>query len=154
MNQPSIIPFEPSLSGYFKDLNLDWIRRYFVVEPMDEKMLGDPQAYFIDTGGKIFFAKVDDKIAGTFALLKYDDGVCELSKMAVDTRFQGMNIGNLMMGFCIAEARSMGVKKLVLYSNTQLTPAIHLYRKYGFAEVLMGNTDYKRSNIKMELVLR
>jgi tryptophan synthase alpha chain len=35
-----------------------------------------------------------------------------------------------------------------------LKPAIHLYKKYGFKEVPLGSSEYKRSNIKMEIDLR
>ncbi|MEJ7589030.1 MAG: GNAT family N-acetyltransferase, partial [Ferruginibacter sp.] len=91
--------------------------------------------------------------AGTFALLKENDTVYELSKMAVYEKFQGMKIGNRMLEFCITKAKQIGIVKIILYSNTILTPAIHLYKKYGFAEVPVTATIYKRSDIKMELVL-
>ena len=73
--------------------------------------------------------------------------------MAVDEKFQGQKIGNQLLEFCIRKAKELGAKKLILYSNTILGPAIHLYEKYGFKKVPMGNSEYKRSNIKMELNL-
>ena len=96
---------------------------------------------------------VDEEIAGTFALLKQEQGIYELGKMAVDELFQGKQIGNQMLQFCIEKAREMKIRKLVLFSNTLLKPAIHLYHKYGFIEVPLGNSEYKRSNIKMDVTL-
>ena len=116
-------------------------------------MLSQPRKYIIDRGGHIFFAKVNDEIAGTFALMKSAESEYELSKMAVDEKFQGKKIGNQLLEFCIRKAKELEAKKLILYSNTILGPAIHLYEKYGFKEVPMGNSEYKRSNIKMELNL-
>jgi very-short-patch-repair endonuclease len=58
-----------------------------------------------------------------------------------------------MMEFAIDKAKEMVAKKMILYSNTMLAPAIHLYRKYGFIKVPLENSEYKRSNIKMELAL-
>ena len=48
----------------------------------------------------------------------------------------------------------LGATKVILYSNTKLGPAIHLYQKYGFVEVPMGTSEYKRSNIKMEKTIK
>ena len=149
-----IIPFSDELAHHFTRLNTAWLEKYFVIEPIDKEMLGDPKQYFIDKGGHIFFAKINEDIAGTFALLKDSDSVYELSKMAVDENYQGQKIGNKLMEFCIDEARNLRAGKLILYSNTRLEPAIHLYRKYGFIEVPITHSGYIRSNIKMELELK
>lgn len=151
--QVEIIEFNDELALHFRDLNRAWLEKYFVVEPIDEEMLGNPKEYFIDKGGYIFFAKLNGEVAGTFALLKEGDGIYELSKMAVNEKFQGKKIGNRMLEFCLQKARELGATKVILYSNTILAPAIHLYRKYGFVEVPMGSSEYKRSNIKMEIAL-
>jgi N-acetylglutamate synthase-like GNAT family acetyltransferase len=117
-------------------------------------MLNDPKSYFLDKGGFIYFATINNEVAGTFALLRNTDKVYELSKMAVSDKFQGQKIGNKMMEFCVQKATELKVGKLLLYSNTILEPAIHLYKKYGFTEVVVSNSDYKRANIKMELVIQ
>ena len=64
-------------------------------------MLRNPKQFFIDKGGFIFFAKLNGAIAGTFAMLKEQDNVYELSKMAVHEKYQGMKTDNRMMEFCI-----------------------------------------------------
>ena len=153
MEPITFVAFEESLAGYFGDFNRRWLEKYFYVEPIDEQMLSDPKFFFIDKGGYIFFAKAGNQIAGTFALMKMEDGVFELSKMAVDEQFHGMKIGNQLLAFCVQKAAELNAKKIILYSNTKLENAIHLYRKYGFKEIPVGNSEYKRSNIKMELVI-
>lgn len=149
-----IIGFNKKYSRYFTSLNIAWLKKYFMVEPVDHEMLSDPKKYIIDKGGYIFFAKVDKKIAGTFALMKVEEDIYELSKMAVDASFQGKNIGNKMLEFCLEEGRRLHAKKIILYSNTKLGPAIHLYKKFGFKEVRLTHSDYERANIKMELNLK
>jgi N-acetylglutamate synthase-like GNAT family acetyltransferase len=151
MNQVEFVGYNPEFAKSFTDLNLAWIEKYFVAEPMDKIILADPQLHIIDKGGHIFFASVNGKIAGTFALLKIADHIFELAKMAVAEEQRGNKIGNRMMDFCIQKAKELKIRKLVLYSNTMLAPAIHLYRKYGFIEVPVESADYKRANIKMEL---
>jgi ribosomal protein S18 acetylase RimI-like enzyme len=148
-----IVAFNESLSKYFTSLNVAWLQKYFTIEPIDKEMLSDPKKYIIDSGGHIFFAKADEEIAGTFALIKTQEGVYELSKMTVDSRFQGKNIGNKMLHFCIEECKRLKAKKIIVYSNTRLEPAIHLYKKFGFKEVQLENNDYKRANIQMEINL-
>ncbi len=152
-NEIEIIPFSEGLTIHFTRLNTDWLKKYFVVEPVDHQMLGNPKEFFIDKGGFIFFAKLNGAIAGTFAMLKEPDNVYELSKMAVEEKYQGMKIGNRMMEYCIAKAKELNAVKIILYSNTKLGPAIHLYKKYGFIKVPVKSSLYKRANIKMELVI-
>lgn len=150
----NIVPFSEELSIHFTNLNKAWLEKYFSVEPIDVEMLGNPKKFFIDKGGYIFFAKINNDVAGTFAMIKGTGSEYELSKMAVSEKYQGMKIGNRLMEFCISKARELKATKIVLYSNTMLEPAIHLYKKYGFKEVPIGRSDYKRSNIKMELVIK
>ncbi len=152
-NKIEIVDFNPAMAAYFKALNIAWLREYFIVEPIDEEMLSNPQSFIIDKGGYIFFAKRKAEIAGTFALIKAADGVFELSKMAVSKEQRGMHIGNQMLEFCLQKAKELGMNKLILYSSTKLENAIHLYRKYGFIEVPLDNSEYKRSDIKMEIIL-
>jgi ribosomal protein S18 acetylase RimI-like enzyme len=154
MTSVEIIGFRNELAKYFTELNLAWIKKYFEVEPMDEKILSDPKANIIARGVHIYFARLGEKIAGTFALLKISSGIYELSKMAVAESLQGKNIGNAMIRFCIKEAQRLNIDRLVLYSNTKSKPAIHLYEKYGFKEVPLENSEYKRSNIKMEIIFK
>ena len=149
-----IITFHSGLADEFRDMNLVWLNRYFYVEPKDEELLDRAEEVIIGRGGKIFFARLDDQIVGCFSLLPYEEGCFELGKMAVKPRYQGRNIGRQLLAYAIDYARKTGMKRMVLYSNTILVPAIHLYRKSGFVEVEMEDPPpYARSNIKMSLIL-
>ena len=75
-----IIGFRDELAKYFTDLNLAWLKKYFVVEFIDHEMLSNPKAYIIDKGGFIYFSTVDGEIAGPFALIKIDEDIYESSK--------------------------------------------------------------------------
>jgi len=153
-NYPNIIPFDPKYAKDFARLNVTWLEKHFVVEPLDKELLEKCQDTIINKGGHIFFAKIDGEIAGTFSLIKIENSIYELGKMAVSPKFQGQKIGQQLISFCIEFAKDQGWKKLLLYSNRILENAIHIYRKYGFQEIPMEkNPIYKRSNIKMELNL-
>jgi ribosomal protein S18 acetylase RimI-like enzyme len=149
-NTVEIIPFSIDLKEPIKTLNLEWLNKYFKVEPKDEKILSDPQGEIIDKGGMIFYAKYANEIVGTVSLLKIDQTTFELSKMAVSDGNQGLGIGKKLMVHCLAEAKQKGIKKLILYSNKSLASAIHLYESFGFVEIPLEEGIYERANIKME----
>ena len=152
-NKIEIIPFSSEYASAIKTLNFEWLEKYFEVEDSDIKTLSNPQLEIIDKGGKIFYAKYQNLIVGTVSLLKIDECTFELSKMAVTEKMQGAGIGKLLMDYCIAFAKENQIKKLVLFSNTKLIPAIKMYENYGFVEVNLGSSIYKRSNIKMDKVI-
>lgn len=151
--QIEIIPYSPELKEYLKTLNYEWLEEYFRVEEGDKISLSDPQKQIIDKGGFIFFARYGEEIAGTISLLKKTPEIFELGKMAVSKNSRGLGIGNQLMEHCLEFAKQQDIRDLVLYSNTKLEPAIHLYRKFGFEEIEMEAGVYERGNIKMKKVL-
>lgn len=154
MKPIEIIEYSEENKDHIKILNLEWLEKYFRVEPIDLVQLSDPQNEIIGKGGLIYYAFVDGQIVGTAALMKIDDSTYELGKMAVTERYQGQGIGQDLLKYCIAKVKSMDADKLILYSNTKLVSAIGLYKKHGFSEVDMDQTHYERANIKMELILK
>lgn len=146
-----IIDFSWEYSDDFKNLNVEWLQKYFVVEEADEKMLTQPEAEILEKGVRIYLAKVGDRIVGTASLLK-EHGVFQLAKMAVTADFKGQGIGNTLMEHCLQEAKKLGAEKIILLSNRSLKTALRMYQKFGFVEVpLEEETPYERCNIKMEL---
>jgi ribosomal protein S18 acetylase RimI-like enzyme len=149
-----IVGYDERYAKDFARLNYEWIEKYFRVEEHDREMLDAPFEYVIKPGGQILFGLVSDAVAGTVALLAAGENTFELAKMAVSPAFQGLGISNKLMQACIEYARSVGKKRIFLESNTKLTPAISLYRKFGFKEVPMAaNSPYERVNIRMELAI-
>lgn len=149
----SIIKYNSKYAKDFHDLNIDWLEKFFYVEPYDKQVLGNPQTYILDKGGYIFFAEFENQIVGTVALIS-DEECYELSKMAVSPKYQGLKIGQKLMDYCIEFSKEKEWGKIKLYSNTKLGPAINLYKKVGFKEVaLEKDVHYVRSDIKMVLEL-
>jgi N-acetylglutamate synthase-like GNAT family acetyltransferase len=149
----TIISYSEELKEPIKTLNLEWLNRYFKVEKKDEIILSNPQEEIIDKGGLIYYALYNNEIVGTVSLIKIDESTFELSKMAVTDGVQGLGIGKKLLEHCLAIASEKKIKKLLLYSNRKLLPAIHLYEKYGFKEVSLNNVTYERADIKMEKIM-
>ncbi len=151
----SIVPYQPSYQLAFKQLNEQWISTYFTMEEADYQSLDHPQTYIIDKGGYIFMALYKKEPVGTCALIKMDhpEYDFELAKMAVSPKVQGKRIGFKLGQVVIQQARSIGANKLYLESNKILTPALRLYKKLGFTDVIGQPSPYARCNVQMELSL-
>ena len=153
MDCVEIINYEPQFQNAFRELNVEWISKYFKMEAADYKALDHPDEYILNKGGFIFVALLNGVAVGVCALIKMNDTVLELAKMAVSPQAQGKKIGFLLGNACIDKAKSVGASKLYLGSNTVLVPALNLYRKLGFQEIFDQSTPYERCNIQMELNL-
>ncbi len=150
--QVEIVEFRPGWQPAFRQLNEEWITKYFRMEESDYMALDHPQEYILDKGGHIYMALYKGEPVGTCALIPMDDGGFELAKMAVSPRAQGLGIGWLIGRACIEKARALGAPRVYLESNTALKPAINLYHKLGFRKAAGPPSPYERCNIQMELV--
>ncbi len=150
----SIVEFDPAYASNFADLNYQWIAEAYGIEPHDHDILDHPYEAVIARGGQVFFALSGTDVAGTVAMIPYEEYAFELTKMAVDPNFRGLGIGDGLMEACIEFARTSERKRIILESNTKQAAAVQLYRKFGFKETpLDPNSQYVRANIRMELVL-
>jgi ribosomal protein S18 acetylase RimI-like enzyme len=148
-----VVTYQSIHQPWFEKFNRDWIEHFFWMEPIDIEVLQNPEEHIISKGGTILMAIVNQEIAGTVALKFVEQGVYEFTKMAVDKKFRGQKVGLILAEEAIKKANLLKAKKIILYSNTVLAPAIQLYKKLGFVEIPLDG-PYKRSNIKMELPLR
>ncbi|QJW91132.1 GNAT family N-acetyltransferase [Spirosoma taeanense] len=159
----SIIPYEPRFQPDFKRLNIEWISRYFTVEPHDLEQLDYPEIYILPKGGQIFLARQEnarqgdaennDGIVGCVAVINTGPTGFELAKMAVSPSVHGQGIGKLLGQAAIEYVRQLGIDTLWLESNRMLMPALTLYARLGFREVPQVPTPYARANIRMEMQL-
>lgn len=146
-----IITYEPRYAEDFKRLNIEWLEKYFYVEEYDYEVLSNPEKYVLAGGGNIYFARYRGEIIGTVALMVYDDGRVELTKMSVTEKYQGLKVGRKLMEFAIDRYRKFDGKYLFLESNKRLTPALTLYEKMGFVHKPNPSpSHYQRGDVYME----
>lgn len=147
-----IVDFDPRWRADFARLNIEWLERWFAVEPVDREVLGDPETHLLAGGGRILFAVDDsDRALGTVALLRYDDGLVELTKMAVEPGLRGGGIGRRLMHGAIEAFAGMGGRELFLESSTKLGPALKLYESVGFRHhpAPRPGSHYRRADVYM-----
>jgi GNAT superfamily N-acetyltransferase len=154
MSGIAVVPFRRELAPAFRQLNLDWIERLFRVEAADLKVLDDPEAAIIATGGMIFFALEGETAVGTVAMIRTAGDRYELAKMGVAGAHQGRGIGERLGQAGIAWARGAGARLIFLETNSRLGNAIRLYQRLGFRHAPHPRpSDYARSDVYMELRL-
>ncbi len=154
----NIVPYNRKYKSDFAKLNYEWLEKYFKtekVEAEDKRLLNNPEREIIKKGGEIFFAKINNIVVGTCAVIKIDNSNYELAKMGVTEKAQGKQIGKKLALTSIGYAVEKGASKLRLYTSSKLTAAQNLYRGLGFTEVKeKPNHRYKRKLILMELDLK
>ncbi len=150
---PKIITYDPKYKNQFISLNKAWLEEYFFVEQHDMEVFDNIEEVILKPGGEIFFCIIGDEVAGTVAMQKVNDTKYELAKLAVDKKFQGQKLSNLLMDACIDFAKEKKATTIMLMSSTKLNTALNLYRKYHFVETPLDETDYHRADIQMELYL-
>ena len=153
-NEVKIVAYESQYKEVFKALNEEWIKTFFVMEAGDYKLLDHPEEEILNKGGHIVFALLDGEPVGTCALVKTEDDplTFELSKMAVSPKAQGKKLGYLLGSALVEKARDLNAGKVFLVTNSILIPAIKLYEKLGFIHTPIGNAEYDRADVRMELI--
>ena len=147
-----IVNFDPRWRGDFAALNLEWLQRWFVVEPFDHEVLNDPERFILADGGHVLFAVDDaDQALGTVAL-RHDGGrVYELTKMAVAPAARGLGIGRALMDAALDLYRRLEGRELFLESSSKLGPALALYESVGFRHhpAPRAGSHYARADVHM-----
>lgn len=64
-----------------------------------------------------------------------------ISRMIVKKQYRNRGIGGEILEFLILKAKDMGYSEMTIGVNKDNENALHLYRKFGFTEVLFDGTD-------------
>ena len=57
-----IIGFREDLAVYFTELNLAWLKKYFVVEPIDNEIFSYPKRLIVDKGASFSLQLLTEKL--------------------------------------------------------------------------------------------
>ena len=146
-----IEPFRSDLRHHFYALNAAWIVTDFALEPVDERVLSNPEDEILAHGGTVLFALLADEVVGTCALKQHAHGTFELTKMAVAPAYRRYGIGAKLIEAAIAAFEAANGRELFLESSTKLEGALRLYTRMGFVRQtqLRPGSEYARSDVYM-----
>ncbi len=104
----------------------------------------------IESGNRlVFIYKINGEFIGEGALVfNIDDPDYTIpgkrvyvSRMIVKKEYRNRGIGSEMLAFLIRKAKEMGFEEMTIGVDKDNTTAMHLYRKFGFTEVLFDGAD-------------
>lgn len=145
-----IVAYEDRYFTAWRQMSLDWLREYDLLEPEDYHLLDHPHETALDAGGAIWLALADGVPAGTVSLMPAGAGVWEIAKLTVRREYRGRGLADRLMEAALAGISARGGRTALLFTNSRLTAALGLYRKWGFTEVPHRGSAYCESDRRFE----
>jgi ribosomal protein S18 acetylase RimI-like enzyme len=92
----------------------------------------EPHLYVGSSDKTIFFAYVDNKLAGQIRLEKYWNAYAYIADIAVEPNYRGQGVGHTLMERAIEWAKSKGFPGMMLETQNNNVAACRLYERCGF----------------------
>ena len=122
-------------------------------QPLAEKWLEE-----IKSGNRlVYIYKINGEFIGEGALVfetgdpdyTIPDKRVYVSRMIVKKEYRNRGIGGDILEFLIAKAKEMGFEEMTIGVDKDNQNALHLYRKYGFTEILFDGADENGEYFKL-----
>jgi len=119
-----------------------------------EKELAELPGRYAPPEGLLWLALSDDKLAGSIALRKIGEGICEMKRLYVRPQFRGQGFGRQLTTRLIEEARQIGYARMRLDTlPSRMKEAIAVYHAAGFTEIEPYYYNPNADAVYMELML-
>ena len=78
---------------------------------------------------------MDGEPVGSVFVVKQNESTAKLRLLILEPRARGRGLGKRLVEECVAFARAKGYRKLVLWTQSNLAAARHIYESCGFKRV-------------------
>jgi len=85
--------------------------------------------------GRLLLARVENTVAGCVALRPLSGDACEMKRLFVRPAFRAHGVGRILAERIIAEARSIGYRRMCLDTLPSMGRAQQLYEALGFRDI-------------------
>lgn len=132
-----IIAYEDKLSQAFENLWVPWLREMTGSEPEDSDLAAvtNSKDYYINAGGAVYFALLEDSPVGVVAVKKLTPETYEFCKLVVLENARGFGLGRLLVEECIEFVKSKNGGALYLQSFKKLEVAVTMVKKWVLSHV-------------------
>lgn len=84
---------------------------------------------------RCWIAEKDGEVVGSVFLVAKNKTTAKLRLLYVESSARGLGIGSRLVSECVRFAQQVGYKKIVLWTQSELDAARHVYKKAGFRVV-------------------
>jgi putative acetyltransferase len=129
-----------------------WLNIDLGFQKFDEELLHLQEMYSFPNGA-ILLSKKGNVFTGCVAVRKKENDIAELKRMFIKAAHRKEGVGALLLQKALEIARALQYKKIRLDTLDTMTPAINLYKKYGFYEIEPYYFNPEKNAIFFEKIL-
>lgn len=100
-----------------------------------ENEVANLPGHYAAPGGRLLLARADGVVAGCVALRPLPGDACEMKRLFVRPAYRAAGAGKMLAERVIAEARSIGYRRMCLDTLPSMGRAQALYEALGFRDI-------------------